>query len=260
MKLTLLTAVAIAGLFTTVARADVYSGNAATGFGGVLGNASLTVTDANGVINFSITTGQPFSDNVIVFYIDSTAGGFGDTSTFADNADGGRTAISGFRRENPDAGDADTRTLATFASGFTANYAVALQPATTSQTTFAGLFQLATGGDNSLVYLGSANAQNPSGNTFTFSISATDIGLTTVGDAVRFSASLISGTAFRSNETIGASSTTNGQNPGFTGTLTYTGFESYAITSIPEPSTVSLVALAAAAAVIRVRARRRQQR
>jgi hypothetical protein len=78
-----------------------------------------------------------------------------------------------------------------------------------------------------------------------------------VGETVRFSASLISGTAFRSNETIGTSTTGNSQNPGFNGTLTYTGFESYAITSIPEPSTVSLVVLCGAAALIRLRSRRR---
>ena len=251
MKLKLLTAATILASFTSALRADVYGGNGATGFGGVLGNASLTVTDANGVINFSITTGQPFTANVIVFYIDSKTGGFGDTSTFADNGDDGRTAISGFERSNPDSGGSDTRTLATFASGFAADYAIALQPG------FAGLFQLASGADGSLMYLGSANGQNPSGNTFTFSISATDIGLTTVGQAVRFSASLISGTAFRSNETIGTSTTAGGQNPGFSGALTYTGFESYSITSIPEPSTVSLIALGAAAAIIRVRGRRR---
>src|ERR1700733_9338528 len=107
------------GLFLAAATASfgaTYNGNGNAGFNGSLGNSVLTVSDSGGNVNFSLAAGAAIGGDNIVFYIDSAAGGFSDTSTFSDNADGGREAISGFNSGNP------SRTLATFASGFTADY------------------------------------------------------------------------------------------------------------------------------------------
>lgn len=213
------------------AEAQTFSGNGGTGFGGVLGGSTLTVTENSGVFTFSLQTGSTFSGNNIVFYFDTQPGvGFADTSTFSDNADPGRTAISGFQ----DPG----RTVATFASGFTADFAVSLEP------TFAGLFNLESGGDGSHVFVANTNLTG-SGTNFSFTVNAMDIGIVP-GQTFNMVATLISSTAYRSNETIGSSTTVPGTsgdapNAGFSGTTTF----NESLTVIPEPSTVSLLAASA---------------
>src|SRR3954464_10136640 len=67
---------AIAGLgFAAAADAALYTGNGATGFGGPIGGASMTVTDDGlGNINFTLNSGS-FSGNALVLYLDTKAGG-----------------------------------------------------------------------------------------------------------------------------------------------------------------------------------------
>lgn len=222
-------------LLALPASATTYNGNGATGFGGALGNSTLSVTsDSSGLISFVLNSGASLSDNVVI-YIDSVTGGFADTSQFGDNADGGREAISGFNRTNP------SRTIASFAGGFAADYAIDLTNGV------ANLFQLAAGTtDNSLIFVKGANYANPSTNQYTFNFNAPDIGLVAnSGQLFRFVATLISGTAYRSNETIGSSTTTPGTsgdapNAGYTGSTTYSNFATFV--TVPEPSTNALLA------------------
>lgn len=63
---------------------------------------------------------EMFNDYLVI-YVDSKAGGFGDTSIFADNADVFRAAISA--RGFSVAGRSDV----TFPSGFQADYAIAMK-------------------------------------------------------------------------------------------------------------------------------------
>ena len=219
----------LAGVIVS-AEAQTFNGNGATGFGGVLGGSTVNVTESGGVFTFNLQTGAPFSGNNIVFYFDTIAGGFSDTSAFSDNADGGRTAISGFQ----DPG----RTLAIFANGFAADFAVSLEPG------FGGLFELQAGGDNSHRFVSNANLSG-SGSSFSFTVNAIDIGIVP-GQTFNMVATLISATGYRSNETIGASTTVPGTsgdapNAGFNGTTTF----NEAVTVIPEPTTVSLLAASA---------------
>ncbi len=233
---------------TSAAFASTYSGNAATGFGGPPGNSPLTVTDSGGTVDFSLAAGAAIAGaDDVVLYIDSVAGGFGDTSTFSDNADGGREAISGFNSTNP------SRTLASFAAGFNADYAIVIDGSGNGN-----LFQLASGANNSLVFQNGVNLGNV-GNTYTFNTSLASLGLTQ-GQSFNFVASLISGTAFRSNETIGTSTVTNpgaAPNAGFTGTLTFSNFDTYQSTAaVPEPATVLLIGPALLGGMFFVRRRR----
>jgi PEP-CTERM motif len=228
---------------TSAALADTYTGNGLTGFGGTLGNSSLSITQAGNVVNFSLTTGTAFTGNGIALYIDSVAGGLSDTSTLTDHSDGGHEIISGT--------DGTNRTLATFAPGFGSDFALSIEP------TFAGLFSTAAGGP---VFVTSANITNPSGNIWNFSINLSDIGLT-AGGSFNFVASLISGSAYRSNETLGTSTTVPGlvtdtPNAGFNGTTTFSNSNTFGTTAVPEPATILLVGPALLGGMFFVRRRR----
>src|SRR3989441_7681130 len=104
------------------ALAATYSGNGNSGFGGPIGLGSLTLTDNGTTVSGTVNKGPNGFNDVLVIYIDSQAGGFADTSGFADGADGLRKAISGF-----DGGG--NRSLLTFTGGFSPDYAIALGPA-----------------------------------------------------------------------------------------------------------------------------------
>jgi N-acetylneuraminic acid mutarotase len=146
-------------------RADQYRGNGNTDFGGAIGNGTLTLSDDGTNISGTLSVGDSMYD-VLVLYIQSGPGGFADTSGFNDQADMCRKAISGVGPSR--------RSLLTFASGFQPNFAIALFPANGT----GGLWQLANGSDNSLVYLGSVNlAPLNSFGPYTFSFPAALIGM-----------------------------------------------------------------------------------
>ncbi len=148
------------------ARADQYRGNGDTGFGGAIGNGTLTLTDDGTNISGTLTVVGSMND-VLVLYIQSGPGGFADTSGFNDQGDYRCQAISGV--------SASGRSLLTFASGFKPNYAIVLGP---SAVESGSLWQLANGTNGSLVYLGSANLAplNDTG-PYTFSFPAALIGM-----------------------------------------------------------------------------------
>src|SRR5438309_11135069 len=153
------------------ARAATYPGNGKSGFGGPIGQGSLTLTDDGAIVSGTVTKGAGGFNDVLVLYIDSGSGGFSDTSGFTDSGDGLRKSISGF-----DGGT--NRSVLTMPSGFLPDYAIALGPANEN---FGGLWQLANGGNNSLGFVSSVNL-NPTGNnlsaSYTFSFDVSQIGLT----------------------------------------------------------------------------------
>jgi hypothetical protein len=218
-----------------ITQAATYSGNGNSGFGGPVGLGSLTLTDNGTTVFGTVNKGPNGFNDVLVLYIDSTAGGFTDTSGFGDGADGLRRAISGFD-------GAANRSLLTFAGGFSPDYAIALGP---SSDNFGGLWQLANGGANSLNFINSVNL-NPVGNnnspTYTFSFNVSQIGITP-GSGATFTlfGTYISDSGYRSDEAIAGNDVgTQGWNP-----FTQTAFASYTI--VPEPSALALVSLGAAA-------------
>ncbi len=146
--------------------AEQYHGNGDTGFGGAIGNGTLTLSDDGTNISGTLTAGGSMND-VLVLYIQTGTGGFTNTSGFNDQGDACRQAISGV--------SASGRSMLTFASGFQPDYAIALAPAAAGT---GGLWQLANGGNNSLVYLTNVNLAplNNSG-PYTFSFPAALIGM-----------------------------------------------------------------------------------
>ena len=114
-----LTALLLLLLAAWPAPADQYRGNGNTGFGGAIGNGTLTLSDDGTNIFGTLTVGGSMND-VLVLYIQTASGGFADSSGFNDRQDGCRQAISGV--------SASGRSLLTFADGFQPNYAIALAP------------------------------------------------------------------------------------------------------------------------------------
>jgi N-acetylneuraminic acid mutarotase len=166
---TLLSAIWLAALLLLPvwpARAEQYHGNGDAGSGGAIGNGTLTLSDDGTNISGTLTVGGSMND-VLVLYIQTGPGGFADTSGFNDQGDSCRQAISGV--------SASGRSLLTFASGFQPNYAIALAPAAGGG---GGLWQLANGGNNNLVYLTNVNlAPLNSSGPYTFSFPAALIGM-----------------------------------------------------------------------------------
>ncbi len=151
------------------ARGALYNGNGNTSFGGAVGTGSLTLTDNGTTVSGTFTKGSgSFSDNLVI-YIDSRSGGFSTTSGFTDYGSLLRKAVSG-------ADGVNTRQLADFASGFTADYAIALRPFKPADP--GSLFQLVNNGTFTL--LGSVNVSptgTSSSSTYTFSFNLSDIGV-----------------------------------------------------------------------------------
>jgi MYXO-CTERM domain-containing protein len=207
------------------------SGNADTGFGGAVGNGSLVLEfDGISTVTGTITRGTSgdFND-ALVIYLDTVAGGAGDTSAFTDNGDDLRRAISGF-----DGGS--NRSTLSFGGGFGADYAIAIGP---NGPNFGGIWAL----DNTsnftfadTVNLTPTGTGTAASYTFDFDISA--IGLALNETAV-FVTTYTSVTGFRSTESIGNDvSGTQGYNAFTSGTA-------QSFTAVPEAAEASLVALGA---------------
>jgi hypothetical protein len=228
-------AVAFGMIFVCTASAQqTFYGNGAGGFGGPLGNGSLTVTnDGVGNVTFSLNTaGSSLSGNDVVVYLYTGATGLSDTSTLSDNADGGREAVSGYNAGNP------SQSIVTFPSGLQATFALSIEDS------YESLFQLplpgGATGNNSLTYVTGASQ---GGEPDVLTIPLTDIGLTQ-GQSFQFDATLISDSAYRSNETIGATSpdvSTQG-NPGYSGGISFSSADTV---FTPEPSAAAILALCA---------------
>lgn len=232
------------------AQATVYSGNGATGFGGPVGTGSLAVTDnAAGSVTFAFTpgAGHPSVDgNNLVIYLSTGAVGLSDTSALIDNGDSGRRGISGYNANT--ANPPSTCSLIAFPSGFQVTHALAMEGG------FVGLFQLPpAGGDGNLTYI---NGAGQSGNPLTVTLPLSDLGLAQ-GQSFQLLGTLIDGqAAFRSNETIGATSPdiSLGGNPGFNNLITFASAFTYNTTVVPEPAGLALVGLSGAFAAHRRRA------
>jgi hypothetical protein len=196
----------------------------------------------------TLNRGTNALNDALVVYLDTQPGGFADNLTFNDNGDGGRTAISGANSGNP------SRSLVTFPAGFGADYAMAIENG------FIGVFQLVSGGNNSFNFqFGQAQSGNGNDPSFTINITPAQmaqIGLTPgSGQTFNLVGSYISTSAYRSNETIGASITVPADgagNAGFANPQTFTQGISYTLV-VPEPTSLALCLVGLAALTIRRR-------
>jgi len=219
---------------------STFNGNGATGFGGPIGNGSLTITDDGaGNLQFDLNPqGGNLGGNAAVMYIDSKPGGVTDTSTLNDSGDNGRKIVSGINTGNP------SRTIVSFSPGFLADYGISVEP-----SNFEGVFDLSNPTNFGFVTGNGIGGSSP----YTVTITRTQLGL---GPTDPFSVVVneISETEYRSNETIGnsvvPSPADGGGNAGFNNPLNFTSAPQF---TVPEPSTLSLLALGAIAAIRRRR-------
>ncbi len=219
--------------------ATLYSGNGNAGFGGALGQGSITLTDNGTTISGVFTRGAGSHDNTVVIYIDSKSGGFSTTSGFTDTGDDLRRAVSGL--------DGGNRSTYNFASGFLADYAIALH---NNSFDFGNNFILANGashGNGGTVNLSAGSTTEAS---YTFDFDFSEIGMGGAG-SFNFVATYISNTGFSSNEAVGSLSGTSG----WGGTQTFSNFLTYT-SVVPEPGAFLLCGLVATlAAAVAVKRR-----
>lgn len=212
---------------TVLNAAVIYAGNGNTSFGGAVGGGSLSLNDDGTTVSGTFTRGGGEFNDALVIYIDSVSGGFTTTSGFTDSGDGLRRAISGV-----DGGV--NRSTAAFASGFTANYAIALGA---HGPNFGGIWGLAEGGSHSFISSVSLNPNNSVNSaSYTFNFTWSQIGLTPnmAGNAFTFQSRYISDTGYGSLETFEDLSGSLGYS-----TVTFSTLDTY-ITTVPEPTHVAL--------------------
>ena len=224
------------GLASTGNAATTYVGNGNTSFGGGVGNGNIIIDDTiSGTL--TITTNVTVENNALVIYFDSKGGGFNTTAGFADADDPLRRAISGF--------EGGTGGRSTTLLPFAADFAIGVDKG------WGGLWELANGGNNSLIYkttaLGGGFGAGGVGTGKVLTINVADLGLTAnSGQSFNFFAMMVSGTGYTSSEFIGASSISG--NLGYGNTQTVGTGTSY--TLVPEPSTGMLMGLGVAGLLV----------
>jgi hypothetical protein len=243
-----------AALLPLSASAIVFSGNGNTGFGGVLGNGSLEITDDGTNLNFKFNRGSDNFNDFLVLYIDSPAVAAGATTLFTSGEVGspfaGRRAI-----------------VNEFGSGIslpiTASHAFALK---SSGSVSNHLFSIAGNSDNAnglgfvntyaITNFGSVNASS-----YQWSIPVANLGMTPLvgglSGTINFVATYLnpnSGTgfdaSFRSDEAL---TTLSAGNPGFNNT---TLTQSLSYTIIPEPASAALALIGFGGLLVLRRTRR----
>ncbi len=250
-------------LLTVSAQAQTtYSGNQSQGFGGQIGNQTLTVSDSasTGLITFNFTSP---GINDVAFFFSTGSAGVASTTSVTDTTSEATRTISGD-------GTTSGHSILTFASGFNAGYAVALGGDTGGGSLYSinsttGLLTLVSTVNE--VRNGTASSTT----SYTFSLNATSIGLTAgSGASFNFVASLgnandgNSTNYYRSNEGFGPSNVsgegTTGTNPGNTGAITFTGSDLYTLSTtaaVPEPATWAMI-LGGAGVLASAKLRRRE--
>ncbi len=201
-----------------------YNGNANTGFGGLIGTSSLSITETGNTISCTLITTTTSFDDVLVMYIDSETGGFSNTAGFTDEADPLRAAISG------QAFGSNNESAVNFDPDFSADYAIAFTPNGPIES--GALYKLNTAGRHQLTAeIGLSPKNNTTSNAYTFYFDKTSVGLTTAGNFKFVITYLSYNTATRSDEAYG-----NGIAPGNTqapGAISFTYALSYPATVLP---------------------------
>jgi hypothetical protein len=211
------------------AQGALYNGNGNTSFGGAVGTGSLSLTDNGATVTGTVTRGSGSFLDVLVLFIDSKAGGYSTTSGFTDSSSFLTKAVSGIDGTG-------NRAIADFASGFSADYAIALRPKSAANPD--QLFQLINSGAHTA--LGDVEL-TPVGNgsiaSYTFSFNLSDIGLTPgAGVSFKFQSTYIGDNGSRSLESFESLTGDQGW-----WSVSFGTYNTYTLAPVPEASNVALV-------------------
>jgi hypothetical protein len=198
-----------------------YSGNGNTGFGDVIGNGSIQVSDDGTTVTMIIDRATGALNDGIVIYIDSDeSANISTTANLTDSGDDGRKTVSGYTADDNgnDPGGSSQRSTITFANGFLPDYAISLR------TDFAGLFEIVENGAHEFVTsVNLTPTSNSTADTYTIDFDFSEIGMSS-DSTFKFVANVVSNTAFRSNEAVGTP--ISGANPGQS-SVTFPGYATY---------------------------------
>ena len=216
------------------------------GRAGVVGSGTLSMSNSTSTVyaGFNKGTGS-FTDNLVMF-IDSVPGGYTTTSVFSDHANPQETAISGY---------SVSRSIANFAPGFGADYAIVV-----GVNNGAAIYQLVNDGTGPHVQLIRTITLGPPGDPnapqFYWQFDWTDIGLPRGNtNFFKFETSLISMNGYRFLQSFEGLTGAEGYN-----TITFTNYDTYGVQPIPENTTAALGVFGAVAAIASVVARFRKRR
>ncbi len=203
---------------------QMYQGN---GVAGAVGDATLALSNNTTTVYANFVKGiGSFVDNLVIF-VDSSAGGFTSTSRFSDKGNALESSISGFKV---------SRSVATFAPGFAADYAIAL--GVNSGSAVYKLVDDATGTHLELVRSGLnfVHTDTPNNPSYSFQFDWADIGLPSLStNFFKFETSYITGNGNRSLQSF----------EGLTGNVgydfvTFTNYDTYGVQPVPENTNAAL--------------------
>ena len=216
--------VLVIALLPAISSAEmVFLGNGESGFGGNLGNGSLSVSaDLSAetiTFCFDLANSIPGTSDALVLYLDTVGGGFGSTQNFTDNGDDARSAVSGF--------DGFNRSLVNFDSGFEVDFAITAIGEDQSTALF-GLNE-----NSSHSFLGNGTS---SGSEYKYTATFSQLGIAE-NSVVRFGATYLNAdNAFRSNEGLLGSLNFGSANAAYSD-ISLAPL-SFTVTGIPEPATL----------------------
>jgi hypothetical protein len=237
MKMRLLTRWAVSILFSIIcvngavaAISYTYLGNGSGAADSAVGHGKLVLSDNGSTIHcvFNAASAPP-ADSLLVLYIDSVANGFSSTSAFNDKGNIMKAAISGLKMYGT------SRSTATFASGFGADYALVLKP---GDVNYNALFTLNT--DGSLEqYTGSLGYTGDSQNSSVyFDWSSIGIGSGTPR-TFRFESTYINPST-STGRTLESFENFAGDSLAGWNSVTFANYDTYPISPVPEPVNVAL--------------------
>lgn len=170
-----------------------YPGNGKAGFGGPVGTGSLDVTSTVATYTFKLNKGTNDMNDALVIYIDSKGSGLSTTANFIDSRNELTKAVSGWD-------GATNRATFNFSATFRPDFALCFQPGVNGGKGI--LVRLVDGVDFPIKdqpVVTNGTVKNAA--SYEVTISSSDIDNPPVG--IKFMATYISNTGYRSDEAIG---------------------------------------------------------
>lgn len=193
---------------------------------GVLSGGSLKLEDRTSWVSAVFTKGSAVFDQGVVIYVDSVSGGFANTLSFADTQNDLSKLVSGY---------GGSRSVASFATGFQADYAIVLLPSSTQ----GAVYQLNSGGAGSMTSQRSfslSNGFNGDNNAYYFSFNYSDINLPDgANNTFKFETTYLTPSGWRYLQSLEGITGTEGYN-----SITFNNYDVFGVTPVPEMTNVSL--------------------